>query len=808
MKLQFVRVLVVFIIMPLSAFAQTGDIQGTVYQRSTGKPLAGVQVRITETDQHQQTDENGGFYFTGLSEGTYVFIITHPSEATSTEVSIDINSGDTTEVKIHLGAAFKLETIIVEGKRLPPTVSRTEVRGSELLRIPGTTSDALKGLTTLPSIGIPNDYFGILYIRGSGPGDTLYYFDRTPLGYPFHYGGLASTLSTHILDNVRIYAGGYGAEFGLDSQTVLDIHSRSQTDGQTLSGKLNLNLLYSEGMLEGRIGDKGYISVSGRRSYFDLIAEPIIQWRTGQKQELPYFSDYQFKFAYELDGKHYLTLNAFGANDHFNIVSSVEESGGFSGAEEVASFSGYFKNGFEAQGIHVLSEFAENLISHFSFTRTFTFLNMEFDGVLSRSFFVEEVAGTELERELTSEKSTYNNIRANVPVYTLREDIAYELIPKFQLESGFLFTFSAVNSFEDRGIRYKGLIDSDVDSILNEDVELVTHGNRTYQVVRLGATYDEFWYDFQRSEGYLQGRYDPLPFLSFAFGVRLDYFSLTKQLSVQPRGSLSVKLTNNATLRFAYGTYEQSPLAYQVLAENGNRDLKSSLARHYIMEFEHQLSSQTELKFATYYKSLLDLVTTDVVEFTDDFGLQTTVSYHNQGAGYISGAEMFLRHRVNEKFFGWLSYAWTHREHRTHPDAPYEPYIFDNTHIISLVGNYSIRPTLEIGAKWQYSSGTAGAHVSEILLIQDPMTRGMQPIFNDVQGESEVSMALLPSYHRLDMHVRKTWHRKGWQISGFLEVLNIYNRKNIIKLYNPAGDDVQEAPQLPIIPNVGLAIEF
>ena len=157
--------------MPLSIFAQTGDVQGTVYQQSTGKPLAGADVHIIKTDQHQKTDENGGFRFTELPEGTYVFIITHPSEATSTKVPIGINSGDTTEVKIHLGAAFKLETVVVEGKRPPPTVSRTEIRGSELLRIPGTTNDALKGLTTLPSIGIPNDYFGILYIRGSGPGD-------------------------------------------------------------------------------------------------------------------------------------------------------------------------------------------------------------------------------------------------------------------------------------------------------------------------------------------------------------------------------------------------------------------------------------------------------------------------------------------------------------------------------------------------------------------------------------------------------------------------------------------------------------
>ena len=89
---------------------------------------------------------------------------------TPTSISVAISSGDTTEIKIYLGEAVKLETIIVEGKRLPPTISRTEIRGSELLRIPGAANDALKGLTTLPSIGIPNDYFGVLYIRGSEPG--------------------------------------------------------------------------------------------------------------------------------------------------------------------------------------------------------------------------------------------------------------------------------------------------------------------------------------------------------------------------------------------------------------------------------------------------------------------------------------------------------------------------------------------------------------------------------------------------------------------------------------------------------------
>ena len=52
--------------------------------------------------------------------------------------------------------------------------------------------------------------------------------------------------------------------------------------------------------------------------------------------------------------------------------------------------------------------------------------------------------------------------------------------------------------------------------------------------------HDEFGHDFYRTEGYLQGRYDLLPFLSIALGIRLGYLNVTEQLSIQPRGSMSL----------------------------------------------------------------------------------------------------------------------------------------------------------------------------------------------------------------------------------------------------------------------------
>ena len=63
------------------------------------------------------------------------------------------------------------------------------------------------------------------------------------------------------------------------------------------------------------------------------------------------------------------------------------------------------------------------------------------------------------------------------------------------------------------------------------------------------------------------------------------------------------------------------------------------------------------------------------------------------------------------------------------PDVTYQPYLFDNTHIVSIVANYNFNPDFEIGAKWQYLSGTAEAPISSIVLIQDPVTARIESTF-------------------------------------------------------------------------------
>lgn len=822
-----------FFVFSTTAFAQTGTIEVTVYNQNTEKPLMNAEVHLVEIDKREKSDTDGKVWFIGVSPNTYTLSISHPSFPTPINTSVEVTSGHTTQTKVYLGEVIELETIVVEGERISPTISKKDIRGSELLRIAGVGTDALKGLTTLPSIGIPNDFFGILYIRGSEPGSNLYYLDRTQLGYPFHWGGILSTISSETIEKIDIYAGGYGAEFGLDSQAVLDIHTRDSIEGR-IDGKFNLNILYSEGLLEGRIGDNGYLSVSGRRSYFDLIAGPIVESQTGTEQQFPYFSDYQLKFSYEITDNHQVMINAFAATDHFDFKEGEDEND----IEPDLGRTGlFFKNGFTGQGIHLQSRLSDDLTSNLSLTRTFNMLKIDLKDPFVLEYKTEDNQFIYEEGRLVAEEIVNNSYEVNieVPVYMLREDIKFRMNPLLQLETGILLSFSSANSFEDGIFHEYESTGEDIHGItpILENGEVIgsyeTVRPSRYEVTELEETHYEFGHDFFRTEGYLQARYDPIQSVSIALGTRLDYLNLTEELSVQPRGSVNVQLPNDFSLRFAYGRYEQSPRPYQLLSENGNPSLKSSVARHYIFEIENEFTQQTDFKFATYYKDIQNMVINDKIPnqsresraeseggklATDD----TISNYLNQGAAYVGGVEVFLRHRIPDRFFGWISYAYTHAEQREKTDGLYSPYLFDNTHIVSIVANYNFTQNTEMGLKWQYLSGTSEVPISSLILIQDPVTRGLNPLLASV--DDQINAALNP-YHKLDFRISHKWKVKGVKIGGFIDILNFYNRKNTIKfslnestilvqdeeivIEEWESEDIQ---QFPRIFYVGLTLEF
>jgi len=722
------------------ATADMGEIHGTIYRLGSLKRLPAVRVRLIETGQSVLTDKNGEFRFGNLPAGKYTLTVSASVYRILEDEVVMVKPGQTTEVQIYLEhAEYIFDEILVTSPQFQATVSQQSLQSLEIKRIPGTAGDALRALQALPGIGVANDFDGRLYIRGGGPEDNLFYFDRTPLGYPYHFGALVVTVSSEVINHIDVYAGGFGAEFGSNAQAVIDIHSR-RGRRERFGGKFNLNPLYSEGLVEGSIGKRGSWYLAARRSYVDLL--PI---EVKQITAFPRFWDYQTKISFDLSAKHQLNLSAFAADDFLVLKLGVDDVND----DPTLAGKAHFKSNFRAQGIHLRSALTDQLTSNLSISRRVDLFDIKFG------------AGYFLRFEPTQ--------------YALREDLTYRLNTRYQLESGLLLStgqWKASSFFT----RLPGEGDAGFIFTFEEKVDL------------------DMSERFDLIEGYLQSRYSPFAFLSLALGLRLGYFNLTDKISVGPRGSVKLNIPGGSEIRFAYGRYEQSPQPYHILPKIGNPDVKESEAVHYILELERQISQTTGIKVAGYHKELRNLITSN-----------QEVAYLNQGEGFARGLELFLRHRAGEKFFGWASYACSVSKRRDSPGEKERLYSYDQTHVATLTASYKFTPTWEVGAKWQYSTGNPYTPVIGATIMRHPVTGRL--LYVPIYGET--NSARLPPFHRLDIRINKSFIFNRWQIGMFLELLNAYNRKNVLTYdYNGGYTEREAIHQLPLIPYFGMTVEF
>ena len=73
----------------------------------------------------------------------------------------------------------------------------------------------------------------------------------------------------------------------------------------------------------------------------------------------------------------------------------------------------------------------------------------------------------------------------------------------------------------------------------------------------------------------------------------------------------------------------------------------------------------------------------------------------------------------------------------------------------------------------------------------------------------EANSDRLPTYHRLDLRVSKIFQFSKWKLGIFLELLNAYNRKNLLDYrYSDDYKTRNDINQLPIVPYLGITAEF
>ncbi len=205
-----VMVLMALLLLPATAFAQTGKIAGIVTDGSTGDPLPGVNVVIDGTTQGSVTDLNGFYTIINVRPGSYELRVSFVGYASQLIQGVSVNTNLTTEVNVQLQEeAVGLEEMIVTAER--PVVQR-DVSAS----VANITSEDIENLpvaSVADVIGLQAGFEPGLNVRGSGGDQIAMVVDGVSFADPRGNQPFLG-ISYTSMEEVQVMTGGFNAEYG------------------------------------------------------------------------------------------------------------------------------------------------------------------------------------------------------------------------------------------------------------------------------------------------------------------------------------------------------------------------------------------------------------------------------------------------------------------------------------------------------------------------------------------------------------------------------------------------------------------
>lgn len=206
-------VLLFFLVLPVVALAQSGQLRGTITDQETGEPLLGANVLVVGTTQGAATDINGEYIILNLFADVYEVRASYIGYQAKTIQNIRVVAGQTLEVNFQL-AAEGIEVGEVEVIAERPLINKYNTNATRLM-----TSD---DIDAVPVRGVDNLYAIIagvivqnntVHIRGGRQDEVGYYLEGTNITDPV-VGGRQVTLVQDALEEIQVQSGGYTAEFG------------------------------------------------------------------------------------------------------------------------------------------------------------------------------------------------------------------------------------------------------------------------------------------------------------------------------------------------------------------------------------------------------------------------------------------------------------------------------------------------------------------------------------------------------------------------------------------------------------------
>lgn len=721
-------------------------INGYIENISSGEKLLGANV-YNELSYTGTASNSYGYYSVTLPEGPVKLVVSYVGyQRYEKEIKL---SSDTT-IHIKLSPIIEIEEVKIKGSlreyNTRSQLSVIKVSSKEINQIPALFGeiDVLKSLQLLPGVQSGMEGFSGLVVRGGGADQNLIILDGAPVYNVNHLFGFFSVFNSSAIQDVSLYKSGFPARYGGRASSVIDIHMK-EGNNKKMHGEGSIGLISSRFTLEGPIKNENTsFIISGRRTYFDIVARPFLTKKEGGQNNRYgyYFYDLNLKINHQFSDKSRLFLSSYLGNDVLNLDMELKEDGNVAKQYDDLKWGNITTN---LRWNYMLSNklFSNTTLSYskYRFLLSFESETKEYD-------------------ELGEEELTRNSQEFLNGIHDWSAKVDFDYFPN----SNHIVKFGT-------GYYYHTFIPSSYTLNQEPGKDTTTHeyicGHEAFlyleddicigQKINVNAG---FHYSFFRAKkknyAHFQTRisanYEPWTNVA----LKASYAKMVQYLQTNSYSSISL------------------PIDLWVPSTDALKPVES---HNYSFGMDYRYKSKYSIGVEGFYKTMKNVLTFKEGAFPGTDFISDIV----QGKGWAYGVEFMLRKNTG-KTTGWLAYTWSNSWRQFNGisfDRKF-PYKYDRRHAINLVVMHKFNERIDISSTWVFATGmvmslSTEKYISNFALEANNLKELSKPHIQKYEQRNNYRM---PNYHRMDVgvnfHKEKKWGIRTWSFG----VYNVYYRQN------------------------------
>jgi len=737
-----------------SVIAQSASINGYVTDSETGETLISANVGFQEINKGASSNTLGYFTLPNIEPGTYILFCSYVGYRPYRE-EITLEPGENLRLDIELvPESIELDEIVVRSRAQEEekkNIGTAQINTELIKELPSVfEADVFRSIQLLPGVKAASDFSSGLYIRGGSPDQTLILLDRTTVYNPSHFFGFFSTFNPDAIKDVRLYKGGYPAEYGGRLGSVLTIYNKDGNRNET-TGSATVGLLASRLSVEGPYS-KGSWMFAARRS----TLEPLLAGLRQSIDNIPskfYFYDFNGKVNLDATENDKLSLAFYAGQDRVS----------FPFGEDSEFNLDYGNQTLSGNWTHI---FSENLFSNFVLTGSRYFNFPKFS-----------IAGTPFTRE--------NNIYD----FSLKADLEYLPGNNHQIKTGVWagsFTFKLQDSF-DNDDTFQSRIQNQYASFYIQD----EYRPSDRWVFTPGVRFNYF------SDGeYI--RIEPRFSMEFrpANRVRLQaaygrYNQFLTLISNEAFSGFDVWLTSAEGVSPAFG--DQFVIGTKTLPFTG-----------YGLDIEFYYRNMDDLfELDPFIPDVSGLLYEDLFRVGEGYAYGMEIFFEKRRGSFTG----FIGYTLG---YTWRKFpAYNAEVTEGEQIARFYPPKYDRRHDMNIVGNYIFNNKWKATVAFNFATGHSYTKVlGRYVQFDLPWDDNNRNAFT----VGKVNASRLPNYHRMDISFSRTGRFFDLGDSELqFQIINVYSRRNTWFLNydfseNPVG--VDKVSMLPILPSISYTVKF